>query len=143
MELVGTIRNLFEAKDISASFRKRELVLTTDGRYPQQILVEFTQEKIDLLDGFSPGDQVRIQIDIRGREWKSPRGEVKYFVSVHGWRIENLAHAQAQQGPEGGYDGYPGAYSSGGSSSPPPFDDAPFPSSPDAGSAIRDDDIPF
>lgn len=54
---------------------------------PQQILVEFTQAKISLLDRISVGDEVQIQIDIRGREWSSPRGDVKYFVSIQGWQI--------------------------------------------------------
>ncbi|WP_106391922.1 DUF3127 domain-containing protein, partial [Enhygromyxa salina] len=98
MELVGKIKVLFEPQNISASFRKRELVLVTEGRYPQQILIEFTQDKIDLLNGYAAGDEVRIQIDIRGREWTSPRGDVKYFVSIQGWRIENLAHAHANPG---------------------------------------------
>jgi hypothetical protein len=131
MELTGKIKVMMDTKEVSASFRKRELVLTTEGRYPQQILVEFTQDKIGLLDNHRAGDEVRIHIDIRGREWKSPRGEVKYFVSVHGWKIENLAQAQA--GPSGG----------GQAQDAPPFDDAPFPDSPDGGSSFRDDDIPF
>jgi hypothetical protein len=128
MELVGKIKVLFGAKNVSAKFRKRELVLTTDARYPQQILVEFTQDKIDLLDPFKEGDEVKIQIDIRGREWNSPRGETKYFVSIQGWRIENLAQARADS-PAG--------------EDAPPFDDAPFPDSPEGGDSFREDDIPF
>ncbi len=138
MELIGKIRNIFDVKDISASFRKRELVLTTDGRYPQQILVEFTQDKIEQLDAFAPGDEVRIQIDIRGREWTSPRGEVKYFVTIAGWRIENLAQAHAG-GPED-YGDYASPAPTGGA---PAFDDAPFPASPNGSAPYRDDDIPF
>ena len=26
----------------------------------------------------------------RGREWKNPKGEIKYFNSIQGWRIEKL-----------------------------------------------------
>jgi len=131
MELTGNIKVMMDTKEVSASFRKRELVLTTEGKYPQQILVEFTQDKIGLLDGYRVGDQVRVQIDIRGREWQSPRGEVKYFVSIHGWKIENAAQAQADAGPMGG------------GQDAPPFDDVPFPESPNGGNSFRDDDIPF
>ena len=27
---------------------------------------------------------------MRGREWESPQGEIKYFNSIQGWRIEKL-----------------------------------------------------
>ena len=27
-------------------------------------------------------------IDLKGREWKSPEGETKYFNSIQGWRID-------------------------------------------------------
>lgn len=131
MELVGTIKVLFEEKAISAKFRKRELVLVTEDRYPQPILVEFTQEKIGLLDGVAAGDRVRIGIDIRGREWTSPRGDVKYFVSIQGWKIENLDAAGTDPGPG------PSA------SSQDDSEHAPFPDSPDGGGAFNDDDIPF
>lgn len=128
MELVGRIKVIFDTQNISAKFRKRELVLETHERYPQPILVEFTQDKISLLDRYSPGDEVRIQIDIRGREWTSPRGDVKYFVSIQGWRIENLAEAQADAPPA--------------MDEPPPFDDIPPPDGPDGNDSYRDD-IPF
>ena len=34
---------------------------------------------------------VKVDINLRGREWESPQGEVKYFNSIQGWRIEKLS----------------------------------------------------
>jgi single-stranded DNA-binding protein len=34
------------------------------------------------------GDQVSIEFSLRGREWRSPSGEVKYFNSLDVWRLE-------------------------------------------------------
>ena len=82
----------------SGGFRKRELVVTTDEQYPQHILVEFVQEKTDLLDKFKVGQPVKVSINLRGREWTSPQGEVKYFNSIQGWRVELLQ----QENPEAG-----------------------------------------
>jgi len=31
---------------------------------------------------------VDVAINIRGREWTSPQGEIKYFNSIEAWRIE-------------------------------------------------------
>ena len=58
-------------------------------------MVEFVQDKTDLLNNYKEGQQVKININLRGREWVNPQGETKYFNSVQGWRIEA---AQAEAG---------------------------------------------
>lgn len=91
MEIQGTIKMIDETKTYGNNgFRKREVVITTEEQYPQHILVEFVQDKTDLLNSFSVGQPVKISINIRGREWTNPQGEVKYFNSIQGWRIESL-----------------------------------------------------
>ena len=91
MEIQGTIKLIDETKTYGNNgFRKRELVLTTEEQYPQHLLVEFIQDKTDLLNNFNPGQQVKISINLRGREWTNPQGETKYFNSIQGWRIESL-----------------------------------------------------
>lgn len=78
----------------SNGFRKREVVVTTEEQYPQHILVEFVQDKCDLLNNYQVGQEVKISINLRGREWTNPQGEVKYFNAIQGWRIENLQTAE-------------------------------------------------
>jgi hypothetical protein len=90
MEITGTIKKIDEAKTFGSGFRKREVVLTTDEQYPQFLLVEFTQDKCDLLNNYNVGDLVKISINLRGREWVSPQNETKYFNSIQGWRIEKM-----------------------------------------------------
>ncbi len=91
MEIQGKIKMVGETKTFGNNgFRKREVVVTTEEQYPQHILVEFVQDKTDLLNNFNVGQPVKISINIRGREWTNPQGEVKYFNSIQGWRIENL-----------------------------------------------------
>lgn len=88
MEITGTIKELKPTQQVSASFQKRELVVTTDEQYPQHILIEFAQDKCDLLNNYQPGEPVKVSINLRGREWVNPSGETKYFNSIQGWRIE-------------------------------------------------------
>ncbi len=83
----------------SNGFRKREMVITTEEQYPQHIMVEFVQDKTDLLNDFQAGQTVKISINLRGREWVNPEGETKYFNSIQGWRIENLDTATSQDMP--------------------------------------------
>ncbi|NND87866.1 MAG: DUF3127 domain-containing protein, partial [Flavobacteriaceae bacterium] len=91
MELQGKIKKIDETKTYGNNgFRKREMVITTEEQYPQHILIEFVQDKTDLLNSYSVGQNVKVSINIRGREWTNPQGEVKYFNSITGWRIENV-----------------------------------------------------
>jgi hypothetical protein len=99
MEVLGKIKVLNTEQQVSASFRKRELVVTTEEQYPQHIMIEFTQDKCDILNNYKVGDQVKVSINIRGREWVSPQGETKYFNSIQGWRIEKLQAEGPQVGP--------------------------------------------
>lgn len=97
MEVQGTIKLIDETKTYGNNgFRKRELVLTTDEQYPQHLMIEFVQDKTDLLNSYQVGQQVRISINLRGREWVNPQGETKYFNSIQGWRIEALQESQQE-----------------------------------------------
>lgn len=87
MEVIGKIKVVNPTQNVSASFKKRELVVTTDEQYPQHILIEFTQDKCDVLDNYQAGQNVKIGINLRGREWVNPQGETKYFNQIQGWSI--------------------------------------------------------
>ncbi|SDR95538.1 protein of unknown function [Gillisia sp. Hel1_33_143] len=91
MEVQGKIKMIGQTQTFGSNgFRKREVVVTTEEQYPQHIMVEFVQDKTDLLDSFQIGQPVKIGVNLRGREWVNPQGETKYFNSIQGWRIENL-----------------------------------------------------
>lgn len=95
MEIEGKVKLIGETQTFGTNgFRKRELVVTTDEQYPQHIMVEFVQDKCDLLNSYKVGQDVKVSINLRGREWTNPQGQVKYFNSIQGWRIENLTQSQ-------------------------------------------------
>ena len=91
MELNGTVKKIGETQTFASGFQKRELVLLTEEQYPQPIQIDFLSDKIDLLNNVSEGESVKIGINIRGREWTNPQGEVKYFNSISGWRLEKVS----------------------------------------------------
>jgi hypothetical protein len=91
MDISGKLKLINETKEYGSNgFRKREVVVTTEEQYPQDLMVEFIQDKCDLINSFKVGQSVKIDINLRGREWESPQGEIKYFNSIQGWRIEKL-----------------------------------------------------
>lgn len=93
MELIGTVKKIMDTQTFGSGFQKRELILLTQEQYPQPLSIEFLSDKISLLDSFSDGDSVKIGINLRGREWTSPQGDVRYFNSIVGWRIEKISES--------------------------------------------------
>ena len=94
MEATGKLRAIFDTKQVSERFTKREFVLElVDGKYPQTVLFQLTGDRCASLDTFQVGDEVRLEFNLRGREWKSPNGEIKYFNSLDVWRIESAREA--------------------------------------------------
>ena len=91
MEVTGRVKMIDQTKEVgSGGFKKRDIVVTTDEQYPQHILVQFVQDKCDLLNNYQVGEQVKIDINLRGREWTNQQGETVYFNTIQGWRIGKL-----------------------------------------------------
>lgn len=113
-DLTGKVKLVQNAQTFGSGFTKREIVVTVeDGKYPQDISLEFVQDKVSLLDNIEPGQEVTISFDIRGREYNG-----RYFNNLQGWKIQA---------------------SGGGSGDKPPVSDADVPADFDE----YEDDIPF
>src|ERR1035437_4798948 len=83
---------------ISEKFKKREFVLTDNAQsYPQSIIFQLTQDRCGLLDIVKVGDEVTAHFLLKGREWKNPSGEVKFFNSLDCFKIETVKKAQEQE----------------------------------------------
>ena len=111
-ELTGKIKLIMDEQTFASGFSKREMVVTVDdGRYPQDISLEFVKDKISLLEDLEPGQEVTVSFDIRGREYNG-----RYFNNLQAWKV---VHA-GEQIP----DTPPSVYGE----EPPPVedDDIPF-----------------
>ncbi len=96
MEASGKLHVINEAQQVTERFRKREFVLEISeaSRFPQFVVFQLTGDRCERIDDFEAGDEVRVEFSLRGREWTSPRGEVKYFNSLEVWNIERTGGAQ-------------------------------------------------
>jgi single-strand DNA-binding protein len=124
--ITGEIKEIFPEQQINERFKKREFVLTVaDGSFTQQILFQLIQDKCGLISSYKPGDRIKVNFNLKGREWKDNKtGNIKYFNSIEAWRIER----------EGGNES-----SSKTSQEPKPI---PTPEVPPPG-PLSDDDLPF
>ncbi len=99
-KITGTIKVLNPTVQVSEKFSKREFVLTENtSQYPQDILFQAVQDRCALLDGMNVGEQIEVSFNLRGREWTSPQGEVKYFNSLDAWRIDKMGQGIPAGGP--------------------------------------------
>jgi hypothetical protein len=123
IEVSGKLHTIFDTKQVTERFQKREFVLelSDNPKYPQVVLFQLTGDRCDQLSRLRVGDEVRVEFSLRGREWRSPQGEVKYFNSLDVWSIEPLR--------------------AGRSDGAPPRDDEPPPPSDEHRPEL--DDIPF
>ena len=130
-DVVGKIHVAYETKQVSPKFSKREFVVeVADGKYPQMVLFQLTGDRCSVLDDFRVGDQVRVTFNVRGREWKSPQGETKFFNSLDVWKLEAARAGAEDGGRRGGRRDEEGA-----------MRDDPRPH--DLIGASREDDLPF
>lgn len=89
-DLTGKVKLVQEAQTFGSGFTKREVVVTVEeGKYPQDINVEFVQDKVSLLDALQVGQEVEITFDIRGREYNG-----RYFNTLQGWKINAVGTAE-------------------------------------------------
>jgi hypothetical protein len=94
MEVTGKVKFVGVEQQVGTTFKKRELVVTTEEQYPQSILIEFVQDKCDLLNNILVGQDIKVGINLGGREWVNPSGETKYFNSIKGWKIDRTTPAE-------------------------------------------------
>ena len=87
MNVKGRLHLKGETQQISQKFTKREFVIETEDKYPQLVSLQLTQDKCGLLDEYEVGDAMDVDINIKGREWTSPKGEVNDFNTLEAWRF--------------------------------------------------------
>lgn len=102
MDITGILKVKEEAQQVSDKFRKREFVLTDNSsQYPQHISFQLTQDKCGLIDAIAVGSTIKVHFNLRGREWTSPKNEVKYFNTLEAWRVEVVQNLQVDTGNSG------------------------------------------
>ena len=91
MKFKGTLKVKKDTQVVSEQFSKREFVLTVvDGSFSNDILIQLTKDKCNLLNAFSIGDLLEVEINLSGKCWLNPQGEEKYFNSLNGWKITKM-----------------------------------------------------
>lgn len=89
----GKLHAIFDTEQKTERFRKRDFVLeiSDGGRFEQYVKFQLTGDRCETLDDFSTGDDVEVEFSLSGREWKSPRDEIRYFNNLDVWTLQRTS----------------------------------------------------
>ena len=91
MKLVGNLKIKKDTIQVSEAFSKREFVLTVvDGAFSNDILIQLVKDKVTLINDINIGDLLEVEVNLKGKEWNSPSGEVKYFNTIEAWKVSKI-----------------------------------------------------
>jgi len=84
-EVIGSIIHIGNTETVGSAgtFKKRLLVVKTNEQYPQEVPIDFVQDKCEVLDKYALGQSVKVGINIRGNSYNG-----KWYCSLNGWRID-------------------------------------------------------
>ena len=86
----GKLTEIFDTKVVSNNFKLRQFVLTDDsGQYPNEVIFQLNQDRVELLDAFKIGDMVDVQYNLKGKRWEKD-GKVSYFNTLEVWKITKI-----------------------------------------------------
>lgn len=101
IEIIGNVHYIGETEFVTERFSKREFVLHIENeknpKWDDYIQLQMTMDNCDLLDNIGFRDKVKVQVNLRGREYERKDGSGKaYFNSLDAWKIEVLEKAQQE-----------------------------------------------
>ncbi len=91
-ETRGSLLVIHDMQSFPSGFTKREFVINSDEKYPQQLKFELVKDRCSMLDSFSVGDDVVVNFDLRGNEYNG-----RHFVSLSCWKLQLAENASASQ----------------------------------------------
>lgn len=104
MEIKGRVHEIGDVQVVTDTFKKRDLIVeyAENPQYPEFLRFEATQDRTSIFDNLSPGDEVEVSFNLRGRPWTNKEGVTTYFNSLVAWRVTTLSAATPQSGTGAG-----------------------------------------
>lgn len=83
LTIKGAIKLIKDVNVISDKFSVREFVITTADKYPQEIIFQTVNDRMDIIAPYGEGQEVEVSFNLRGRQV----GE-KYYNTLDAWRVQ-------------------------------------------------------
>jgi hypothetical protein len=91
MEIVAKILRVEPTEQVTEKFQKRKLIVeyAENPTYPQTLEFTAVQKTTSILDGYNPGDDIKIFYNLKGRENAGKTDGKKYvFNTLEVWKLE-------------------------------------------------------
>ena len=88
LTMKGAIKLINPIKVISDKFSVREFVITTGDKYPQEVIFQTVNDKMDIIAPYGQGQEVTVSFNVRGREYNG-----KYYNTLDAWKVQGDAAA--------------------------------------------------
>lgn len=102
MEIRGKVHEIGNTQTVTDSFKKRDIIIAyaENPQFVEYIRFEATQDRVSIFDNLSPGDEVEVSFNLRGRPWTNKEGVTTYFNSLVAWRVNKLSAASTSPSVE-------------------------------------------
>ena len=89
LTMKGAIKLINPVKVISDKFSVREFVITTADKYPQEVIFQTVNDKMDIIAPYGQGQEVTVSFNVRGREYNG-----KYYNTLDAWKVQGEVTVQ-------------------------------------------------
>ena len=92
MTVAGKVHLIGQTETVGNNgFTKRQIVVETSEQYPQKVAIDFVKDKCSILDNYSVGQEVTVDVNVRGSEYNG-----KFYVNLQGWKINSVGTQPTQ-----------------------------------------------
>ncbi len=97
MEIRGKVHEVGAIQQVTESFKKRDVIVAyaENPQFVEYIRFEATQDRVNIFDNLTVGEDIEISFNLRGRPWTNKEGVTTYFNSLVAWRVTKLAGTAA------------------------------------------------
>lgn len=103
-EIVGKLVAVFDIVQRTETFKTREFVIEKSEDIGGRVITNYVkfqcvQDKTAMPDRFNPGDEVKVQFNIKGTKWVK-EGRENYITNLDAWRMETVKIGQTGNGTD-------------------------------------------
>jgi hypothetical protein len=95
LSIKGKLLIKYDAVQVNDKFKKREFVIElieeiNGNSYTNYAKFQCVQNKCDILDRYSEGEEVEVFFNIKGNRWEKD-GKVNFITNLDAWQIRSAA----------------------------------------------------
>jgi len=79
----------------NGAWKKQEFIIETVEQYPKKICISAWGDKVDALQSYAPGDEVKVSFNLESREYNE-----RWYTDVRVWKFEGNTPSSSGSAPQ-------------------------------------------